>query len=65
MNIERPNKKQKIVVFGTGSYYREYKDELQAYDIVAFLDNDTEKQGRSMDGKIVLAPSECICVEFD
>lgn len=65
MNTERPNKKPRIVVFGTGSYYREYKEELKAYDIAAFLDNDTKKQGKRIDGIMVLAPSECICLEFD
>lgn len=65
MHTERLNKKDQIVVFGTGSYYREYKNELQAYDIVAFLDNDAEKQGKSIDGIIVFPPNECVCLEFD
>ncbi len=65
MHTERLNMKYKIVVFGTGSYYKEYKEELQAYDIVAFLDNDTEKQRKSMDGITVFAPDECTCLEFD
>ena len=65
MNAEWITKKHKIVVFGTGSYYREYKEELQVYDIVAFLDNDTDKQWKTMDGVTVFPPDECIHLEFD
>lgn len=65
MHTERLNKRDKIVVFGTGSYYREYKEELQVYDVVAFLDNDTEKQRKFIDGIKIFPPDECTCLEFD
>lgn len=57
--------KEKIIVFGTGTYYEKYKKELQSYKILAFLDNDVKKQGKILDGINIVPVKEGICLSFD
>ena len=57
--------KQKVVVFGTGNYYQKYKEELQSYEIVAFVDNDCRKHGTSLDGVKIRPVEECARLMFD
>lgn len=55
----------KILIFGTGKYYKQYKKFLNLKDIVAFLDNDCEKQGKEMDGIPILSPKEGIQKKYE
>ncbi len=55
----------KLVVFGTGMYYMNRKEQLWKNQIIAFLDNDEKKQGMNLDGRNIYAP-ECIHrLEYD
>lgn len=55
----------KLLVFGTGEYYRRFKKWLAKEEIVALLDNSPAKQNTVMDAKMVLSPQEGVCREFD
>lgn len=55
----------RFVLFGTGEYYNRYKIWLEKEEIVALADNAQAKQGRRIDGVLVIAP-EFICrYEYD
>lgn len=50
---------EKVIAFGAGNFYRNRKEEIEkAYDIVAFCDNDSEKQGMLFDNKPVISLAE-------
>lgn len=55
----------KIILFGTGDYYNKYKDWFDSEDIVCLLDNNEQKQGTVLGGKIVKSPSTVLSLEFD
>lgn len=56
----------KIVVFGTGKAYRENKDRLDSADeIIAFLDNDPEKQGTLLDDIEVYPPGKIETLDYE
>ena len=46
----------KIIVFGTGRFYQQYKKWLAKTTILAFLDNDPSKQKQIFDGVLVDNP---------
>lgn len=46
----------KVVIFGTGALYQRNKEKFKSMNIVAFLDNSAEKQGKYLDGVEVLPP---------
>lgn len=47
-----------IIVFGTGAFYQRYKESLRDIKIIAFSDNDKEKQGKIIDGILVISPEK-------
>ena len=55
----------KILVFGTGEFYNQYKKYIIRHEILAFLDNDNTKQGRTLDGSVIVSPEELSSFEFD
>ncbi len=55
----------RVIVFGTGKLYERNKKELEHMDIVAFLDNDIEKKGKYIDGKIIDLPQNVLRYEYD
>lgn len=55
----------KIIVFGTGEYYRRNREILQEHRIIAFIDNDKKKWGKSIDGVTIEAPRKCFKHEYD
>lgn len=56
----------KIVVFGTGKAYRENKERLDdADEIIAFLDNDPEKQGTFLDHIAVYPPEKIEVLDYE
>lgn len=55
----------KIVVFGTGKAYRENKGRFDGTDeIVAFLDNDPQKQGEILDHIMVYPPEKIKTLDY-
>lgn len=56
-----------VIIFGTGSFYKKYKEQLvkKEINIVAFADNDPDKQGTIFEGKQVISPAKINQVEYD
>jgi glycosyltransferase involved in cell wall biosynthesis len=52
----------KIIIFGTGNYYRLSKKYINNNDIFCFIDNDINKENAYLDGKIIKRPED---VNFD
>lgn len=48
----------KVIIFGTGNYYRLSKKYIGMDQIVCFVDNDPEKVGTYLDGKVIMAPED-------
>lgn len=55
----------KFLVFGTGEYYERFKKWIANQEIVALLDNSSEKQHTVIDNVEVLSPREGIKRDFD
>ncbi len=55
----------KILIFGTGEYYRRYKKWFVNSDILALLDNSEQKQNTYIDGLKVLSPKDGIKLNYD
>lgn len=56
----------KIVIFGAGKFYQEKKHKIPAkFEIVAFLDNNSQYQGKKIDGHLVVAPNEILQLSYD
>lgn len=55
-----------IVVFGTGEVYKKYRDSIGKKDnIIAFLDNNKEKQGKVFDGIPVYPPQKIHLLHYE
>lgn len=63
------NMKKRILVFGCGKRYTKIKallcDAGDAVEVVAFVDNDVEKQGHILDGKIIISVADMVNYEYD
>ena len=55
----------KLLIFGTGDYYSKYKKWIKEDDIIALIDNDTEKQGKIYDHHEVISPYKVTEIVFD
>ncbi|HJA31261.1 MAG TPA: glycosyltransferase family 4 protein [Candidatus Eisenbergiella pullicola] len=55
----------KIIIFGTGIFYKNRKDNLRKSDIIAFIDNAPDKQGTILDGCLILSVERGIQLNFD
>lgn len=55
----------KYIIFGTGEYYKRYISWFKGRDVVALLDNATDKQGTLLGGVPVISPTELHLVEYD
>lgn len=55
----------RIVVFGTGKVYAANRAKLLGMNIVAFLDNNPDKQGTYLDGKIIDLPQNIRKYDYD
>lgn len=55
----------RIIIFGTGKMYEHHKHELSKLPIIAFLDNDPNKQGAVFDGVIIESPSNIHQYSYD
>lgn len=54
-----------IIIFGTGKYYQNRRRYLKKDDIIAFLDNDVNKQGKQLDGVTIYHPEEACRLSYD
>lgn len=55
-----------VIVFGVGRFYRERKDMISSdVEIVAFLDNNIELQGKTMDTRPIVSPMEVKRFSYD
>ncbi len=54
-----------IIVFGTGRYYQNRRSYLQKDNIIAYLDNDANKQGKEIDGVTIWNPKEVSRFSYD
>lgn len=58
--------KKKVVIFGAGKGgERAYRELKKKYDIQAFVDNDTSKQGHLFKSKPILSAEDAIKLSFD
>lgn len=57
--------KMNIVIFGTGRFYQNRKQEVWKEKVVAFLDNDVKKQGSMLDDRMVYSPDEVLKLHYD
>lgn len=55
----------KVLIFGTGKYFSKRKEKITNEQIIAFLDNDSSKQGILFEGKPVYSPQKVQEIEFD
>ncbi len=56
----------KIVIFGTGFYYKNRKQSLgENVEITAFLDNDLNKAGKILDGVEIVSPLKIKTLQYD
>lgn len=54
-----------ILIFGTGNLYQKYKNRFKFHNILALIDNSLEKQGKYIDGKKIISPSDIQQYEFN
>lgn len=55
----------KVVVFGTGLFYKNRKERVWKQKVVAFLDNDPQKQGTSLDNRMIYSPDKIKDLDYD
>ncbi len=56
---------EKFILFGTGDYYSRLYHWFSDRNVIAIMDNDHNKQGKTIDGHPVIAPEEIIGFEYD
>ncbi|MFR9719280.1 glycosyltransferase [Aeromonas diversa] len=58
--------RDRVVIFGMGGWYQNNKLWLHKYyDVIAFSDNDSQRQGKCFEGLRVLAPTELVAISCD
>lgn len=58
--------KNKIIIFGIGEYFNKCKEIIyENFEIIAFSDNDKNKQGKFFENKIVINPENILEYKFD
>ena len=55
----------KVIIFGTGNYYKLSKQYIDMEQVICFVDNDPNKAGTVLDGKRILTPEEADYNECD
>jgi len=55
----------KILLFGTGDYYRKYREWFRQEDIIGLIDNDESKHATQIDGHKVYLPREAVKLPYD
>lgn len=57
--------KSRNIIFGCGSYFHRYISEIHNMDIIAVVDNDREKQGKTIEQYSIDSPSIILKLQFD
>lgn len=52
-------------IFGTGKVLEEHIDEIRLHEVEAFVDNDSDKWGKRLYGRLVISPEELQKREID
>lgn len=66
LDKKQKNKKKRIVIFGTGKVYDQWKNRIKKdMDIIAFLDNNIEKIGTALDNIPIYHPCEINHLTYD
>lgn len=55
----------KVIIFGTGNYYRLSKKYIDMNQVTCFVDNDSDKAGKFLDGKVIVSPEDADFQECD
>lgn len=55
----------KLLLFGTGDYYKKYKKWFLTDDVIALLDNNPDKDGKTLDGHQIILPSCVKSLNYD
>lgn len=55
----------KVIIFGTGNYYRLSKKYIDMDQVTCFVDNDADKAGTFLDGKVIVTPEDADFQECD
>jgi len=55
----------RVLVFGTGYIYEQYKHRLADFNVVALVDNDVAKQGKMKDNIPIILPEKIFDYSFD
>lgn len=55
----------KLIIFGTGKYYQEFKRYINPEQVICFIDNDPSKQHSWLDGKEIKAVKDVDFLECD
>ncbi len=59
------NERLRMLIWGTGNYYKNYIRRFDECSIVALIDNDKEKQGKIIDSHLVISPQNIDAYEYD
>ena len=55
----------KALLFGTGDYYRKYREWFRPEDVLGLIDNDESKRGTFIDGHKIYLPYEAVNLPYD
>ena len=55
----------RIIIFGTGLFYKNRRTNINRKDIIAFIDNNKEVQETIIDGCLVLSVDRGIQLDYD
>ena len=62
----KKNRRTNVIVFGTGQIFHELKTYIyDNYNVIAFADNDMEKQGTYLDNIEIINPQNIFSRKFD
>ena len=62
----KKNRKTNVIVFGIGQIFHELKTYIyDNYNVIAFTDNDMEKQGAYLDNIEIINPQDIFSRKFD
>lgn len=64
--MQRNTQKLNVIIFGIGQIFHIIKNNLyDTFNVIAFADNDKEKQGTFLDGKEIIHPNKILSRQFD
>lgn len=55
----------RLIIWGTGSYYKRYISFFKQEDILFFVESNVELQGKELDGKMICSPEAILSEEYD